>query len=488
MNQGEKSRKEVYKSIIVVVSVFLLAFIFSFQCSNNLFYTGPTLSDSSVFKYVARVIIDGGMPYKDTFDHKGPLVYLLNVAGIHIAYWRGIWAVEFVTLFATFIVMYKIARIKCRRITSFLLLVFAGSSLFKYFEGGNLTEEYAMPFIAISIFIFTNYFLNNDISKLGLIVCGISFGVVCLLRINMIPVWVVMCIGVLIICIKRKDINSLFRYLGLFMIGVCIVVIPIILWLMSGDAFAPFIEDYWVFNKTYSATAGWALRESAFVHFFNDTVIMMVIAAQIFNYLNGRKPFDLLYLVYIVGTLMMIAISGSVYMHYGMIIVPALIYPLANIISVTSKIDNNQWMGVIAVICLIIIAMPQWNSATLKMLDDYETRGINHIDDSDLRIIESIKSNTEKNEKIVVCANNDIYYNLSDRFSATKYSYTTPPLQISDKYRKEFFKELNAQKPEIIVLPSSYYDYEEIMVFINNNDYKTILTEESKGMVVYKSR
>lgn len=485
MNQVEKSMKEAYKTPLVVVGVFLLAFIFSFQCSNNLFYTGPTLSDSSVFKYVARVIMDGGMPYKDTFDHKGPLIYLLNVAGIHVAYWRGIWVIELIALFATFMAMYKIARLKCIRITSFLLLLFASSSLFKYFEGGNLTEEYAMPFIAISIFIFTNYFLNNDISRMGLVICGISFGAVCLLRINMVPVWVVMCIGMLIVCIKRNEINNLFRYIGLFIIGICIVVIPIMLWLIKGDAFIPFIQDYWVFNRTYSTESDWALKGSAFVHFFNDIVVMLVIAAQIFNYLNGRKFFDLLYLFFIVGSLMMIALSGSIFMHYGMIIVPALVYPLANVFYLLTS-NNNKWIGLIAVIFLISIAMPQWNSATMKMLDDYETREVNHFDASDLKITEIIKSNTEKDEKIVVCANNDIYYNLSDRFSATKYSYTTPLLQMSDAYRKDFFKELENQVPEVIVLPLSCFDYKEIMSFINNNDYEAIYTDESKGIVVYK--
>lgn len=487
MNQVEKPRKEAYTTPLVIVGVLLLAFIFSFQCSNNLFYTGPTLSDSSVFKYVARVIMDGGMPYKDTFDHKGPLIYLLNVLGIHIAYWRGSWVIEFFTLSATFLTMYKIARFKCRRITAFLLLVFASSSLFKYFEGGNLTEEYAMPFIAISIFIFTNFFLNNDISRIGLVFCGISFGAVCMLRINMVPVWVVMCIGVIIVCIKRKEINNLFHYMCLFIIGICIVVIPIMLWLIKGDAFVPFIQDYWFFNRSYSFESDLALKGLAFVHFFNDTVVMMVIVAQLVNYLNGRRLFDLLYLIFIVGTLMMIALSGSIFMHYGMIIVPALVYPFANVFYLLTS-NNNKWIGLIAVILLISIAMPQWNSATLKMLDDYETQGINHFDDSDLIISEVIKNNTDKDEKIVICGNNDIYYNLSDRFSATKYSYTTPILQMNNECREDFLKELEDQAPEIIVLPASFFDYEAIMEFINSNNYEAVHTDEPKGIVIYKSK
>ena len=41
--------------------------------------------DSSVFIYVGNILKRGLMPYKDTFDHKGPLLYLLEYAGLFIS-------------------------------------------------------------------------------------------------------------------------------------------------------------------------------------------------------------------------------------------------------------------------------------------------------------------------------------------------------------------------------------------------------------------
>ena len=35
--------------------------------------------DSSVFLYVARRIQDGGVPYRDVWDHKPPLIYLIGL-------------------------------------------------------------------------------------------------------------------------------------------------------------------------------------------------------------------------------------------------------------------------------------------------------------------------------------------------------------------------------------------------------------------------
>ena len=154
-----KHYKKIVQEAAFFGAILFLAFVFSFQCSNNLFHIGNDFTDSSVFKYVARVIENGGMPYRDTFDHKGPLIYILNLVGLKFGECRGIWGVEFATLFLTFAAMYKIAYLKSKsKILSFMALLFAGSALFKYFEGGNYTEEYAMPFIAVSIYFFTDLF------------------------------------------------------------------------------------------------------------------------------------------------------------------------------------------------------------------------------------------------------------------------------------------------------------------------------------------
>src|SRR2546426_12263930 len=41
--------------------------------------------DSSVFLYVARQVQEGGVPYRDVWDHKPPLIYYLDVIGLALA-------------------------------------------------------------------------------------------------------------------------------------------------------------------------------------------------------------------------------------------------------------------------------------------------------------------------------------------------------------------------------------------------------------------
>lgn len=105
----------------------------------------------------------------------------------------------------------------------------AVSPLFECFEGGNLTEEYALPFIAASIWIFLDYFINNNINTIRLILCGLSFAAVLLLRANMVAIWIVMCIAVLVKCIRDGCIKELVKYLIFFISGALALILPVVI-------------------------------------------------------------------------------------------------------------------------------------------------------------------------------------------------------------------------------------------------------------------
>ena len=157
-------------NILILVYIALLSFIIIMQSPLNIWNTaGYGGIDSSVFQTVAFYMSKGYMPYKDVFDHKGPLIYIYNWIGMQISYGRGIWLLEYVSLFITFFILYKIARLTSPPFISALTLFISGSGLFGYFQGGNLTEEYALPFLSVGVLIFTDFFLNNKISKIRLI-------------------------------------------------------------------------------------------------------------------------------------------------------------------------------------------------------------------------------------------------------------------------------------------------------------------------------
>ncbi len=485
------SRKEIIYSILAILAIAALAFLFSLQCPNNIWKTSSAGTDSSVFKYIGRVILDGGIPYRDTFDHKGPLVYLLNAIGILISYQKGIWGVELVTLFATFAIMYKISRLLCSRLVSIGILLLSSSLLFKYFEHGNLSEEFALPFIAAAIYIFTDYFIHAKISNLRLVICGLSLGAVCLLRVNMIPVWVVMCIGVLIHCITKRQIKEIFRFLAFFLIGFSIIILPVAVWLTANGAFQSFIDDYIVFNSQYSSFDSPVMalsgRGSTFLAFLNETITLLALALLVYRIIKNRKFYDVLYTVYFLANIVFLSLSGNLFLHYGMIIIPALVYPFAIIcrdcrIGVKSQ---NALPSVAFLYVLATLAMPGWLNGANTVFQDLPNIGVDQINANDLQIATLVSTHSAPDDKILVCGNYNLIYNLSERFAATKYSYQSPPLTIDEEKAAEYYREISKNLPKVIVLPQNTFGYDEIRQFVKENHYKKAGKNDAGNVTVY---
>lgn len=196
-NGKDKSTKDSLENMAVTAFILAAAFVLLLKSPLHFWLRADAETDSSVYKTVALMISRGYMPYRDSFDHKGPLIYLINLLGMQIDEYCGVWVLEFIAICVTFAGIYKIARLRCGKILSYVCVLVSGALLYDYFEGGNLVEEYAMPFIAVSLYIFLDYFLNHKLSRFRLAVCGGCLGAVFMLRPNMISVWIVFAAAVL---------------------------------------------------------------------------------------------------------------------------------------------------------------------------------------------------------------------------------------------------------------------------------------------------
>lgn len=73
----------------------ILVFAFTIASPIHPFVGGTPYTDASVFETVAMMMQRGYMPYLDSFDHKGPVIYLLNYIGALLSPMSGVWFVEF---------------------------------------------------------------------------------------------------------------------------------------------------------------------------------------------------------------------------------------------------------------------------------------------------------------------------------------------------------------------------------------------------------
>ena len=488
-----KTVSQNWQRIVVYSFIGLCILVMAFNASNNPLSIGNTSTDSSVFNYVAKVIINGGMPYRDTFDHKGPLIYIIDAAGILINNDIGIWLFELISIFLIFLFGYKIAVLQgCGQVSVCIVALIDTFTLACFFEGGNLVEEYACVFLTISLYIFLKFFSFGNVKKRELVICGASFGAVCMLRINMIALWIIMCIGVLSNRIYNKKAKDIINYIKWFIVGFGIVVVPIVLWLIKNNAFTAFIQDYLLFNLMYSTDAERAQLSNVIKALLNfSTTGPMVITFPILVYycIHDNEIKDWLCLFTVICSLLLMCISGQKYGHYGMVLCPLVSYSVGRMLS---DLDTGRYKMsrrskcafIVSFLLMLMLLFSNTSKQMVKTIVD-KVQG-NGIAQEVTQIVSIIQENTEPEDTISVCGNKDIIYLLSNRMSASKYSYQSPIARIDSRIRDEYFEDIMQSNVRMIIIEEGNFLFSDIMA-ITDGKYDCIAKVGKTNILLNRS-
>ncbi|MGB4613282.1 MAG: hypothetical protein WBH68_03105 [Erysipelotrichaceae bacterium] len=492
MTKISKTKNRISReNIFIFLFLFILAWLFLLQSPLSIIGDGETGIDSSVFKTVALYMQSGFMPYKDVFDHKGPLIYIINYIGNIINYFNGVWYIELLFLTVTFTSIYKIAHIFTSSFNSILTVLLSSTPLFLFLEGGNFTEEYAMTFISVSLFIFIDYFQNNVINKKRLIICGICFASVLMLRPNMIALWIAFCLGVLFHCIKEKEYVKLGKFLLWFLFGMAIIIIPIVIWLLINNSFIQFWECYINFNLTYSSSMSEMniIKKILQVFFAFARPPMIALAIGIIFYIVFKRKFiDVVYGFYFLIEILMVSMSGMRYGHYGMVFVPMISYPLAIGLEKLYEKINKKGVSIVTISLIIItLLLPNLTSLAKSIItpnrpkDDFGLSNINTTQNISTLILKEAKID----DTLSVYGSYTRLHVQTKLISPSKYIYQYPIGVVEPKILENYFKELDDNPPNWFVVSYGNND-EKVNEFINKHSY--IEVENIDDNIVYKLR
>lgn len=494
--------KKKLSSILVVLTLISIAFLICMKSPNNIFSnTSSPYTDSSVFKYIGLSMTKGYIPYLDFFDHKGLLLYFINYLGTLISTNIGVWIIEFAFMIASVSFAYKLARKFTSKLTSLFIIGIAFSQIYDYFEGGNLTEEYALLFQLIALNIFFDFFLNpkkysseqlnekTSIFRLNfklfnfpVFICGICCAAVIFLRANMISVWIAFGLMVLVYCIAHKKYIEMAKFAISFFTGIMFITIPMIIYLMKNGAFESFINCYILFNMQYSSECENIAKLETLKIFLNTTVTTLAfIIVAIKTYIQIKKKeqyyFNLGYLFYMVITLILISMSGVYNGHYGMTLIPTLIYPYCILYQFLEKKElKNAGINLIVTgYLLYLIIVPTTLNFSTDCLKNIVNRDVKKIYEPE--VIDYIISNTEENDLISVFGNTNSIYYLTNRQSASRYSYQTPIGSINKQIMHEYFNDLRENKPKLVIwsIGDGCIEMKQMMLeFLGENNYKLV--------------
>lgn len=152
--------------------------------------------DSAFFRFIGKEILKGKVPYRDVWDHKGPVLYFLQALGAlggttnkgtNILFLMQLLSISVSTYFQYKI--YCLFEDDSRSFTKFMMYLISLCSVFSItIESGNLSEEWCLPMTCCSLYLLTKFSVNakNDGKhpRAYAFIHGIMIGLMMLIRAN----------------------------------------------------------------------------------------------------------------------------------------------------------------------------------------------------------------------------------------------------------------------------------------------------------------
>ena len=468
------------RRMLLALFLFGAAFLVSMQSQMNPFHTTLGSVDSSVFHHVASVIDQGGLPYRDTFDHKGPLLYLINWLGLKLSYYCGAWFLELGILVGWNVLTYRTARLFCPPVSACAVVFVSVGALLTCFFGGNFPEVYALPCITGAVYIFTDYFLNQKITPLRLMLCGGALAAALMLKPNTIAVWAVFALAVLVQMLFDRDLRSLPRFLGFFLLGAAVVLLPIFAYLLAHGILTDFIHVYFLFNFLYSSAETTNSTVYVLQYFLFQGWAFASLAASVLFAVQEKEHrlFWCTSAAFVALSVLFCSLSGNTYTYYPISMVPCCVVPFANLLRGIRWKERPEALRLLVVTLAAVFALT-WAAPAMDALRTLHktTRELDLGDAHHRAIFELIAERTTPDDRIIVYGNEDAFYFFSHRFAASKYSFQYPIILMDTDIQAEFFRDLDENHPKLIIVQSLWCDDEYIEDFLHTHPEYVLLTD-----------
>lgn len=256
-----KQEHETLRGALIALALAVVFSLFFYSCNTPL---GPAIgSDNAMYLTMGTALARGYAPYSDIFDHKGPLLFILQAIPQMFAGGYSTLAVfvqETLFLWACLLVLARMARrlgVPAVFVQMIYLALYAPLT-----DGGNLTEEYANLFTLAGLDVMLAVFgegLTKDGEKrlTAPALCMGALATLCFMTRANNALVLVGAVGALALyLIAAKKWAGLGRCVLGFVLGCLLATAPIAVWLASRGALSDAVYGSLLHNMMYAETQG----------------------------------------------------------------------------------------------------------------------------------------------------------------------------------------------------------------------------------------
>lgn len=246
-----KPKATIARLLVLAVISFLILVLFAWSVSP---FHEIRQCDVTVFKMMGMAWREGYIPYRDFFDHKGPLHYVIQLLSFSLSNGKaGVLLLETLNTVVIFELLYRCGKELEAKTWLNLLSLFVSMNLFVVLLGvGDTVEEWSLPYQLLPLLLAIKYLKGKFASakKLALI-CGLCFGATAMIRVNDNCIICGIVIGLSIVLLANKAYKELGACIGCFLTGMVATILPFVVYFYLNDALSDMIYCNLTFNIHY---------------------------------------------------------------------------------------------------------------------------------------------------------------------------------------------------------------------------------------------
>jgi hypothetical protein len=463
---GDTAIMNTMKKYIPFLFVFFLSFFVSLLSPLSPFSNVIARGDSGVYLTIAQGMLDGKTPYLDFFDHKGPLLYLINYAGLLLggSSGVGVWFMELLAVFVTLGFAYKTARFFAGEYLSLLGVTGAAFSIGSLFSQGNMPEEYAMPFISISLFLYAGgLFGRFALNSQRIFAFGACFGATLLLKPNLFSLWAVFSAILLIHYLLQKWKDEFVRYVIFFPLGTLTVLAPFVVYLSVKHALGSCVDEYLFFNNSYASNGiGFdSFSENIFTTLNRSCIWITLLVGGMWlfrRHENKEKLFYYGYFFSVILSILAISFSQNKFGQYCLVLTPFLAPACACFLQAAFADDKKSFLkyyfAPLATLLLVFNVQFLHSFGAIYNRINPGAGNLNNTTRQQMNALCAIiKEHRGETGTITVVGNSCQIYFFAKAPLASKYIYQWPVADIRKEIADEYFQDIVKNKPKLIIFP-----------------------------------